>query len=114
MTNDEYSIFLRGKVVAICEAILQEEIGVIAGSRQLNSLGHQLCDDFDKDFRPFVAIDSETDHLPVDRERQNWSQEALERKDREISEYEIAAKEEAFEACKILIQRFIGFKNADL
>jgi hypothetical protein len=29
----------------------------------------------------FVAISSETDHLPADYERQNWSDEALERKD---------------------------------
>jgi len=28
----------------------------------------------------FLAINSETDHLPVDAERKNWSIEALQRK----------------------------------
>jgi len=32
------SIFVRGKIVAICQAILNEEIGVIAGSRILDRL----------------------------------------------------------------------------
>ena len=111
MRTEEYSIFTRGKVVAICEAMLREEIGIIAGSRKLKSLGFELVkfelvDDRDEDFSMFVAIDSETDHLPVDIERQNWSSEALERKDKEIAEYEASAKEDALTTCKKLIKRF--------
>jgi len=38
--NLEYRAYLQGQVVAICEAVLNEEIGIIAGSRRLWRLGH--------------------------------------------------------------------------
>ena len=116
MINETLSVFVRGKIIAICEAILNEEISVIAGSRILNRLELELRDSqvgqFDRaeDFIPFVAIDSETDHLPVDRERANWSAEALSRKDKEFAESEAFHKESAFAACRNLIARF-DFKN---
>jgi hypothetical protein len=106
MRNEEHSAFIRGKIVAICEAILNEEIGIIAGSRRLKSLGYELCGDHDEDFLTFVAMDSETDHLPVDSERRNWSVEALERKDKEITEAEAFYKDNAFAACRELMKRF--------
>jgi hypothetical protein len=106
MSSEEHSAFIRGKVVAICEAILKEEIGIIAGSRRLKSLGHELSGDHDEDFIPFAAIDSETDHLPVDCERRNWSSEALGRKDREIAEAEAFHQDNALAACRKLIERF--------
>jgi hypothetical protein len=110
--DDKTSIFVRGKIIAICEAILNEEIGVINGSRILDRLEFELIEygpgffNRDEDFLPFVGINSETDHLPVDRERANWSEEALERKDKEIAAAEAAYKEWAFQACKKLVERF--------
>jgi hypothetical protein len=106
MRSEEYSFFIRGKIVAICEAMLREEIGIIAGSRRLAGLGFELFRDHDEDFLTFVAIDSETDHLPVDVERHNWSVEALERKDKEIAGYEVSVKTDALETCRKLIERF--------
>ena len=98
--------FLRGRIVAICESILAEEIGVIAGSRRLSQLGLQLYDDHDEDFITFDAVDSETDHLPVNSERANWSTEALARKDEEIAQAEALYKTNVFSACRKLIERF--------
>ena|SRR5215813_4325703 len=77
MRNEEFSAFIRGKIVAVCEAVLNEEIGVIAGSRRLKGLMFELCGDHDEDFMAFVGIDSDTDRLPVDWERRNWGAEAL-------------------------------------
>lgn len=98
--------FIRGQIVAICESVLAEEIGVIAGSRRLKRLGWQLNGAHDPDFITFVAVDSETDHLPVDSERANWSAEALERKDAEIAHAEKLYQEDVFLACRKLIERF--------
>jgi hypothetical protein len=98
--------FLRGKIVAICEAVLREEIRVIAASRRLSRFGLELFDGHDEDFEPFDAIDSETDRLPVDTERANWSVEALDRKDKEIARAEALYKNDAFVACRKLIERF--------
>jgi len=105
MNNQEY--FIRGKIVAICEAVLNEEIGIIAGSRRLKNLGYELGLYRDEDFMTFVAIDSETDHLPVDSERRNWSVESLGRKDEEIAECEASVyKDYVLTACRKLIERF--------
>lgn len=112
MRNEAYAAFIHGKIVAMCEAILNEEIGVIAGSRMLSKLEHELFHSEaewfqrDEDFLAFVAINSETDHLPVDSERKNWSAEALQRKDEEIAKAEGLYREKAFAACRKLIERF--------
>ena len=98
--------FIRGQIVAICESVLAEEMGVIAGSRRLNRLGLQLYSAHDPDFITFTGVDSETDHLPVDAERANWSAEALERKDAEIAYAEKTYREDVFLACRKLIERF--------
>ena len=81
MKTEKYKAFLQGKIVAVCEAILAEEIGIILGVRKLKYLSHLKLNDHDEDFLFFIGIDSETDHLPVDWERKNWSVEALERKE---------------------------------
>jgi hypothetical protein len=104
MKNEEY--YIRGKIVAICEAVLAEEIGIIAASRRLSALGLELFDGRHEDFIMFDAVDSETDHLPVDTERKNWDAEALRRKDAEIAKAEAFYKDDVIAACRKLIERF--------
>jgi hypothetical protein len=104
--SEIYVAFLHGKVIAICEAILRGTVGVIAGSRILVALHFELFENDDSDFSVFRLIDSDTDHLPVDKERRNWSAEALARKDEEIKECESFYEDMAFVACKELIKRF--------
>ena len=105
MKNEDY--YIRGKIVAICEATLAEEIGIIAASRRLSALGFELFDGRHEDFIMFDAVDTETDHLPVDKERKNWSEEALQRKDAEIAEAEDFHKDEVIAACRKLMKRFV-------
>jgi hypothetical protein len=112
MTDEEYyrkmdEYYLRGKIVAICEATLGEEIGIIAASRRLSALGLELFDGHHEDFITFRGVDSETDHLPVDKERKNWDAEALKRKDAEIAKAEAFYKDEVFAACRKLMERFV-------
>jgi hypothetical protein len=112
MKDEEQAAFIRGKVVAVCEGLLNEEIGVIVSARMLCRLEHELLQreggrhEHDEDFITFVAINSETDHLPVDYERRNWSDEALKRKDEEIAKAESSYRDMARAACRKLIARF--------
>lgn len=113
MTEPEPAAYVRGKIVAVCSAILCEEMDAIPGACILNRLRFELLPEgatgwlkTDEDFDPFVAIDSETDHLPVAWERRNWSAEALAEKDPEVTKAERWAKELAKPACKKLIERF--------
>ena len=104
MKNEEY--YIRGKIVAICEATLAEELGIIAASRRLSALGLELFDRRHENFTTFDAVDSETDDLPVDMERKNWSAEALKRKDTEIAQAEALYKDNVIAACKKLLEQF--------
>lgn len=103
MNKEDY---LRGKIVAICEAALAEEIGIIAASRRLSALGWELFEQQHENFITFDAVDSETDDLPVDIERKNWSAEALQRKDVEIAEAEATYRNNVLAACRKLIEQF--------
>ena len=103
--REKYQCYLRGQMVAICEALLNEDIGVVNASRRLTSLGHELWENPNnvEGFTTFVAIESETDHLPVDKERHNWNEEALERKDKEIAEAEQSYRDSALQAASELL-----------
>ncbi len=105
--NEEYMKAKRAEVVRVARALLNRQIGIIEGSRRLCSLRSQVSDDdFDADFMGFVAIESETDHLPVGPVRANWSSEALKEKDIEIKEAEDFYRNQIVEDCKRLIERF--------
>lgn len=111
LTEDEFLTFIRGKIVAIAQAVLDEEIGVIAGSHKLSDYGSKLYTVVDENldeeyFTQFEAVASETMHLPIDWERKNWSGNALKQKDIEIVEYEAQVKDKIFEACRVLIRRY--------
>ncbi len=106
MNNPYQRAFVEGEIAAICQCLLNEEIGIIAGSRWLARLGMELFDEYDEDLMIFLAIGSETDHLPVDWERKNWSEAALAEKDKEIKEVETFYRKDAEAACRILIARF--------
>jgi hypothetical protein len=73
----------RQKVVAIARALLASKIGVIETARQINAFrGDRVgLDEFDPDFVTFLAIESETDDLPVDESRSHWAPDALAQKD---------------------------------
>jgi hypothetical protein len=104
--NEEHRQFLSRKIVTAAQTILPGELGVIAGARQLCSLGHQVGAHDDADFTFFVAIDSETDHLPIGEVRQHWNREALRAKDTEIASFESFYREQAFEICRRLIEKY--------
>ncbi|MGA9776787.1 MAG: hypothetical protein WBS33_00790 [Verrucomicrobiia bacterium] len=104
--NEEHRQFLSRKVVAAAQSILSGELGIIAGARQLCGLGHKIGAERDPDFTFFVAIESESDHLPVGEVRQHWNPEALRAKDAEIASFEAFYREQAFEICRRLIERY--------
>src|SRR5690348_11621292 len=79
----------RAAAVETLVSLLAGSIGLINASRKLASLRYQLeGEELDDDWRVFVCVDSETDHLPAGQERTHWQAEALARKDVEIKNTE--------------------------
>ena len=104
--NEEHHQFISRKIVAAAQSILSGEIGIIAGARRLSGLGDKVGSDRDPDFTFFVALDSESDHLPIGEVRQRWNPEALRAKDAEVAKFEAFYREKAFEICRRLIQKY--------
>jgi hypothetical protein len=105
---DEASREASRQATALADRMLAGTESLIAGARELQRLGRWIVPDIgvDKDFVVFLAFDSETDHLPVDEERKNWDPAALQRKDREIAEYEKKWSPRVRAACSSIVSRF--------
>jgi hypothetical protein len=71
--TEEY--FIRGQIVAICNAVIGEYVDVLAAACELNRLGFELFDQLDEDFKVFAGVCSEIEDLPIGHERQNWHPE---------------------------------------
>jgi hypothetical protein len=91
----------------IAESILSGKTGIIEGARALTVISHKLDSvETDTDFLIFKAIASETDHLPVGKERELWANSALQEKDIEIKQAENYREENIFSACRVLIEKW--------
>jgi len=86
-TSDRMAISRsRREAVAVARGVLAGRRDPIVSARELARLRFSLgVNDDDPDFTCFVAIDSETDALPVGPEREQWSAEALERLEPDIA-----------------------------
>jgi len=100
----------RRDAVEVAEGILSGSVGLLAGCRSLARFGHSLVDDWsvDSDFGLFGAVDSETDHLPLEDQRVHWDPAAFEEKQREVQAYEAKTREQVLKACRSVVTRFGG------
>jgi len=103
------------RVVEIARQVILGTLGVIEGSRELSQLRHAVSDnDHDPDFSFFVALDSETDDLPLGSVRTHWAAYALAKKDEQIRRIEADTRDEALQHCERLVLRFgVGHQNSD-
>lgn len=93
------------RAIAVARRVLSGELGMIEGSRTLSSMRWEFGAEITDRFSPFVAIDSETDDLPVGAARDLWDADALAWKDLEISRCEQLYRAQCLEACGKLIER---------
>ncbi len=92
------------QILSLAKQFLGGQLGVIAASRKLSPLRHEVEAELAEVLVVFTGIDSETDTLPIGDVREHWSPEALERKDREIIEVENFYRQPATEAATRLLQ----------
>ncbi|MCB9110106.1 MAG: DUF2489 domain-containing protein [Anaerolineales bacterium] len=95
------------EAIKTAENILSGKTGIIEGARILTAISHKLDSvERDSDFLVFIATASETDHLPVGKERELWAKAALQEKDIEIKQAENFHKENIFSACRALLEKW--------
>ncbi len=79
----------------------------ILAAREPNALRFAVNTAEDEpDFICFVAIDSETDSLPVGSEREQWSSDALSRREKEIADASRWASTYGRQAFENVVARF--------
>jgi len=105
----------RQKIVAIARELLAGRLGVIEAARQIDAFrGDRVgLDEFDPDFVTFLAIESETDALPLGETRSHWAADALAQKDLEIARCEDLYRAQALEAASHLVARFADEKSPE-
>jgi hypothetical protein len=97
----------KARALEIANGVLANQVGIIEGARELAHLRWQVTDDeFDPDFIPFIAVDSETDAFPIGKERAYWASSVLVEKDREIKQADDLYREKILAACRVLVARF--------
>jgi hypothetical protein len=94
------------RVVASAEALLAGRAGVIETAREMSRLRHMVDAARDVDFLTFLAIETETDGLPIGPIRQFWTPAALAEIDSEIHDAEEANLDIAKDAARSLIGKY--------
>lgn len=107
MNHEEYVQLQRRRVADLARRILDGQIDVLEGAREIVRLRFEIdVDPDDNDVAAFVAVESETDHLPVGAEKASWSPDALKRKEPELECSREWAYRVVQEECKNLVRRF--------
>ena len=107
MSHEEYVAMQRRRVAELAQQILSGRIDVLDGSAQIAGLRAEIEIDLrDDDMMAFVLVESETDHLPIGIEAQNWSDEALARKEPDLRRARAWATDVVREPCASLVSRF--------
>jgi hypothetical protein len=98
----EYRTSVNNRLRGLAEQLIGGEIGVIAASRAMHSLQHVVegtWPDMADVLLLFVAIDSETDALPIGSVREMWHPSTAELEDRKVAQVEGRWRQRANQAC---------------
>lgn len=105
--NEDHQRELRAQIADCALALSQGAVPLLEGVRRLAALSFDgVGRNGDPDFGLFVAIDSQTDHLPAATARSFCSAAWLHQCDRELADIESFYGSDINSACERLIARF--------
>lgn len=97
----------RQQIVSLAKSILSGSLGLIQGCRLITKItGGTYKVGPEKFLLTFIGIESETDHLPADHERSQYSEADLLKIDAEIRAIEQFYRPHVHEACRSVIAHF--------
>ena len=107
MLDESHLRAARKAVANAARSLADGTVPFVEGVRQLAALGFEVSRlDHDPDFTLFVAIASESDHLPPHELRSQCAPAWLEQCDREARELEVLHRQQVRAACARLVGRF--------
>jgi len=93
----------RRKARDVAQSLLDGRITVLEAARALVSLAHTDAVPDVADRRLIIAVESETDDLPVGEVRNLWAPSALQEKDIEIARAEGLYRDDLLHACERIV-----------
>ncbi len=97
----------QSKIVTAAQGLLNGHSDFLEAVRSLSALRFEVsADGHDPDFLLFLAIDSQTDHLPSPQAAPHCSQEWLAKSEQEKQNFAAFYKADVKTACERLIKRF--------
>ena len=96
----------KAELVGVAKAMLQGEVHLIKGCRRLCSLRDKIDDSENRVFLPIEGIESDTDHFPLGKLREQCAPEYLKRMDEEMERYLADAREDILNACREIVRVF--------
>ena len=93
----------RQRVREIAQEVLDRRTTILEAVRKLYPLAHTDAIANEGDRTLVIAIESETDDLPIGEVRKLWAPYALEAKDAEVARCEELWKPQFLEACKRIL-----------
>ena len=91
------------RVKEISKAVLDGQLSILEGTRALRSLAFTDAIANEDDRNLIIAIESETDDLPIGDVRHLWAPTALAEKDVEIRRCEALWREDVLAACRRIL-----------
>ena len=104
MQPTEYITAKKEELVAVAAAMIEGNLNLIEGVRKIASLRYKIEDPTNKIFTYFIAVDSETDHLPLGSMRVHCAPEYLKQADDEMERYLADERSGILKACHEIIQ----------
>ncbi len=102
----DYRDSLHRDVAETAQAVIAGTLGPIDAARRFVGLAAELNALDEEAFLFFLGLDSESDHFPLGAVREQWSESALEREDRERRDYEARVRDEAVKNCEGLLSKY--------
>ena len=99
------SIEAKKEIIRVAKEMLAGAVDLIIGCRVITGLSCNTDDPQDEIYLPFIALDSETDHLPMGSVRELCDPDYLKRVDKEINRYNELAREDIHKACVELVKK---------
>jgi len=95
------------QLLEVVNALEARQVNFIDGIRRITSLRSSVSTlDHDPDFSIFVAVDSESDHLPGLEQRKHCTPAWLEKCELEAKQIETFWGDKVSAACRVLVTRF--------
>lgn len=101
---DTSSTNTKQMIIQTARAMVDGSLGIVAGSRRICALRHEINLSDSELFHTFVAFDSDTDIYPIGADRAWYEPKYLLQLDREMEEIVNLSRSDVLDACMRIIE----------